>query len=271
MNILIASDDNYINPALVLIKSLIHNTNEDIHVFYMYYSLKQKSIKKLERIFKDNSGGELSLVRVDSCFFDEAPVYAHFTKETYFRFLADKYLPQDIDKVLYLDPDIVINGSIQDFYSRSFYDSNNKEMALVACEEKEISKNYTHLQELNMPEKCKYFNAGVLLINLKLMRKEFDIENVYSILTNYKNGLVYLDQDILNMLFHDKVIFEDYRLYIHFAGPSKPWKYGYKYCGKDIYLKHVHLANMYSWYLKSVITSSKPYIIKKIKKAIKKN
>lgn len=231
------------------------------------------------------------MVRVDSCFFDEAPVYAHFTKETYFRFLADKYLPQDIDKVLYLDPDIVINGSIQDFYSRSFYDSNNKEMALVACEEKEISKNYTHLQELNMPEKCKYFNAGVLLISLKLMRKEFDIENVYSILTNYKNGLVYLDQDILNMLFHDKVIFEDYRLYnimphnilddqrdliqrasvIHFAGPSKPWKYGYKYCGKDIYLKHVHLANMYSWYLKSVITSSKPYIIKKIKKAIKKN
>lgn len=198
-------------------------------------------------------------------------------------------MPDDLDRVLYLDPDIVINGSIQDFYSRPFYDSNNNEMALIACEEKEISKNYTHLQELDMPENCKYFNAGVLLINLKLMKKEFNIESVYSILTNYKNRLAYLDQDILNMLFFDKVIFDDYRLYnlmphnisnnqqsiikqariIHFAGPSKPWKYGYEHGGKDIYLKYVRLATQYFWYERSKVVSFFIYCKKWIRRKIK--
>ena len=46
MNILIASDDNYISPSLALVKSLCSNCNEKIHVFYLYSKLKEKAVSQ---------------------------------------------------------------------------------------------------------------------------------------------------------------------------------------------------------------------------------
>lgn len=190
---------------------------------------------------------------------------------------------------MYLDPDIVVNGSILDFYNQCF-DKDDCEKTIVACEEVQLTKNKEVHINLGIPIDAKYFNAGVLLINLNLLRKNFDINNVVSFIKNNEAKLMFLDQDVLNAFYYDNVKYDDYHMYnlmphnlkpsqeemirnakiIHFAGPFKPWKYGYGYFGKKEYEKFIFSSGCVFWYIKSKITSMFPYYIKKLRKAKKR-
>lgn len=287
MNILLASDDNYIYPAIVLIDSVFENNKqEDINIFYMFSYLTESSKRKLKKIVELHSG-KITFIQVDDTMFNDAPVCAHFTKETYFRFFACVLLPQNMDRVLYLDPDIVVNGDIKNFYSQTFKE-DDKEFSFVVCEEKELSKDESLKKTLNIPSNKRYFNAGVLLINLNLLRQTYDINTIFHYIENYKEKIKYQDQDILNALYWDNVKFDDYYMYnymphsiknnknlhnariIHYAGPDKPWKFGYKYSGKDIYKKYVKHSGAVFWFYKSQVKNLIINMPKTIKKSIKR-
>ena len=171
MNILLASNDYYVFPATVLIESLLINHRDtDVHIFYMYDTLKEKSKKKLQKLVERSSNGTLTLVPVNQDVFRDAPVNTYFTKETYFRFLAASCLPAEVSRVLYLDVDIMVKGSILDFYSQSFVE-NGAERSFVVCEERDLTINKQIHENLNLPENSKYFNAGVLLMNLDKLER----------------------------------------------------------------------------------------------------
>ena len=289
MNILLASDDNYVIPATVLMESIFQNHRDtDIHIYYLFYSLREESIKKLQKLVDLNANGRLSLVPIDQKLFSDAPICAHFTKEAYFRLLAAACLPEETDRVLYLDPDIVVNGSLVDFYSQSFFE-NGVEKSFVVCEERELTKNKEVHEKLNLPYNAKYFNSGVLLMNLSKLRREFNLEAVLRLIQKIKDKLNYPDQDLLNVLYYGDVIYDDCRKFnyipyyyansstvlspdariVHFAGSRKPWKYGYPYHGKYLYRKYANLSGNSFWLFMSKVKTCFPYYRSKVKKIIK--
>lgn len=111
-----------------------------------------------------------------------------------------------------------------------------------------------------MPENCKYVNSGVMMMNLALLREQQNTEEVFEYIREYKNRLIFPDQDVINGLYGDRIIPIDPKIYnlseryylfynlhpknkehkidlewvrrntviIHYCGKNKPWKENYR-------------------------------------------
>jgi len=108
---------------------------------------------------------------------------------------------------------------------------------------------------LDMDEESPYINSGVMLMNLEILRKEQDYQEVFDFIEKRKNFLILPDQDIISSLYGSKIYALDtfrynmtenlYRLHapfekdldlewvrkhsviIHYCGRNKPWKENY--------------------------------------------
>ena len=91
-----------------MLKSLfLNNPGERFNIYLLHTSLKKKELEDL-KFFVESHGSKLNVIDVDEDCFSDAPVLFHYTKEMYFRLLSYQLLPNDIDKILYLDPDILV-------------------------------------------------------------------------------------------------------------------------------------------------------------------
>ena len=145
-------------------------------------------------------------------------------------------LPNEIEKVLYLDADTIIRGPIDKLYQEDISDVFVK--AFI-----DLGSNKKHVTSLYIDHA--YFNSGVMLMNFKLMREVWNMTLIERAINNLKDKLEYPDQDILNILIPSKKLkfFPNYRfnfqagymldkeydfndiLIIHYVGPLKPWNH----------------------------------------------
>lgn len=249
MNILIAPNDYYVMPSIVLLQSLFDVAEEQLDIYLMYSALEKTNLDKLKG-FIEQRGGIFHPVFVNAQAFDTANVSGHITLETYYRLLAQDLLPSELDRVLYLDADIIVAKSLRDFYNMPFEKADGTPCYYVVCEGPGISKHAWNVYDtLEIPYEYPYFNAGVLLINLSLLRKTFDTNTSLAYIRRKGKDLHNHDQDTLNALFYDKVKYVDWHIYnqtilrisdhqeaklrlenakiIHYAGPDKPWNPAY--------------------------------------------
>lgn len=107
MNLLLTLDENYLTPCAVLLDSFFaSNPNEQSTTVYLLHSAI--SDDKLEELagFCSGFGAELKPIAVDAALFENAPTSKRYPKEMYYRLLSPLILPQEVERVLYLDPDI---------------------------------------------------------------------------------------------------------------------------------------------------------------------
>ena len=250
MNILVTVNSKYIRPLKVMLKTLFINNRNNFNIYLMHSSLTKEEISDLDE-FISKDGSKLFLVKIGDELFSEAPVVLHYSKEMYYRLLAFKVLPKDIDKILYLDPDIIIINSIEELYN-----TNIEEYLYAAAFHDRISVKEVNKLRLYPYEIEEYFNSGVMLMNLSLLRKKVDENEIYEFVENNKNRLILPDQDIINSLYSkqikklDEILYNYdpryYRYYklatkgkadmdyiinntsiIHFCGKKKPWNNNY--------------------------------------------
>lgn len=289
MNILCATNNGYVSPCLTMLQSLFENCNDEIVVWYLYTELSDKNKKRIKKLVESKNNGTLQLVKVEDEIFTDAPVLSHFSKEMYYRILAAKLLPVTIDRVLYLDSDIIVKDNIDEFYYQDFT-INNKEKLFVVCPDQiDDFHNQEYHIRLKIPMEKTYFNSGVILMNLKMMRQEVKLPQVFSYISENREKLILPDQDLLNALYYDKVIVDDkkYNLMlssysptsfqkfneakiIHFTGAYKPWKYGYYKMGGELFKEYTFKAGCGIWYIKSKTTTWLRTRQKALKKFLKK-
>ena len=245
MNILITLNDTYAMPSFVMIESLLEHNNSDITLFVMFQSLNEANIKQFEMLEKKHKGCEVKLLRIDTTRFSDSYTSIHITREAYFRLLAQYYIPDWVKRCLYLDPDIIVNRNLEQFYNSDF-----ESCYYIVCEGPGVSgKDYSVYDTLSIPHKEKYFNSGVMLMNLEILRHEVQEEKIIDYITRMGEKLRYHDQDVLNGLYWSRVKYADWHIYnqtilhirnrneakqrlknaaiIHYAGSDKPWKYNY--------------------------------------------
>ena len=127
---------------------------------------------------------------------------------TYYRLLLARFLPKEIEKVLYLDTDMLAQGDIRECFSIDLGENivgavldvsawhNNR---VIIPREK-----YIHLPSFTINSNY-YFNSGFLLINLKAWR-QYDVESqCIQVMKEYK--VLCPDQDALHRVIQDKVVF----------------------------------------------------------------
>jgi len=251
MNLLVTLDSKYIRPLKVMLTSLFsNNPGEDFNIYLMHSSIRKDEIADIER-FVNSYGQKLSEVKIDDGYFNNAPVILHYTKEMYYRLLSYKFLPQELDRILYLDPDILVINPI-----RKLYDLDLDGYLYAAAYHSVIAVKEINRIRLYPYRIAAYFNSGVLLMNLKLQRQLIDEEEIYTFIEKNRSKLIMPDQDIINALFSRQIKCIDEKLYnydvryykyykvtsnnvfdmdhimrntvfLHFCGKRKPWHKGY--------------------------------------------
>lgn len=253
INILVTLNANYLKPLRVMLYSLfLSNPQERFAVYVMHSSLNSEEIKELRRLCAEQGNGSmLKEIEVDSRSFADAPTLLHYTKEMYYRLLAFRFLPAELDRILYLDPDILVLNPV-----RELYDLELDHHLYAAAYHNLISIKEINKLRLNPYKIEAYYNSGVLLMNLQLQRELIHEQEIYEFVEYNRAKLIMPDQDIINALYakqiksieeklynYDARYYRFYKLtsnglwdmehvientvFLHFCGKRKPWKKDY--------------------------------------------
>ena len=232
MHIAFGVNDTYAEPLETCITSLLwHNQNSRIYLYVLHESLSPEKRKSLAELTAPFPNSRISFIQTSiPNEFNNLLKHSTITKETFLRFSLPALLPTHVDKALYLDADIVINGPIQ-----SFFDTPLQDHILAATPD---AYKETYLSLLKTYGVQEYVNAGVLLLNLKVIREEHLLPEVYRFIqANLHNPRIKLaDQDVINILWQQRTLIQD-RIYnmdmrkisdktgliLHYAGHPKPW------------------------------------------------
>lgn len=193
INIAYAPDDNFTNLALVSMASALENNqNNEIEFTILYSNLLKKSIDAFD-ILKKYENCKIRFVKVDENIFDGFPLASWTTVQTWFR-TALSELCSDLDRVLYVDCDTLILGDLSELFSM---DLSNNLIAGVT----DIVGVQNHVRRLSISDD-KYFNAGVILFNTKLMREQ----QTFIEIEKFAKGrsLECADQDAINKVIENR-------------------------------------------------------------------
>lgn len=201
MNIMISINREYISYACVMLMSLKdHHKDVELSVYVLHHELNYEDFLKMDEVVGPE-GISLISVYIPKGATREFQI-GNWPEEAAYRLLATDLFAGSMERILHLDVDILITGSILDFYNTSF-DGNY----LVACEDSlpaEVRKK--KCREYGKDEDTLFFNSGVLLFNLEKLAADGFYYSIYAdILHKYPAiRIEYPDQDMLNLLFNEK-------------------------------------------------------------------
>lgn len=265
MNVLLTFDDNYCSHAGVVIASFVAN-NAGTHDFYIVSDFISEDNKRKLRVCAPTS--HFHFIGIDKQHAELLPLGKVMANQyvsiaTYYRLFALTLLPSSIERILYVDSDIVFLRNVSELYNERF----QPHCCLLALEESPIMAR-KGVQRLDYPKEYSYFNAGVLLLNMHNIRKKYNVDQALKYASSHT--IIFHDQDILNGLFHDKKSFFPLKynvldsflirnthlpqryekqaeaLYhpaiLHFSGPLKPWFMECRNPYQHLYEKYLELT-----------------------------
>ena len=235
-----ATDDNYLPFLAVTLQSLRENSSLDYdYKIYVLHSGVRKEFEEKIMHFSQE-GFEVEFTDVTEPL-KEISSHLHlrdyYTCTTYFRVFIAQMFPQ-YDKALYLDCDTVILGDVSALYN---YDLGDNLIAGAPCEGVNSFEVYReYVRKVDGLDPDYFFNAGVVLMNLKAFREENFYGQFADLLKKYQFTLIQ-DEDYLNVLCQDRVLRlprawnktpvgkdllprEDLRI-VHYLMTWKPWRY----------------------------------------------
>ncbi len=211
--VFLISDENYVKYAAVTIKSVLSGTKEKINFYLLDGGISAESKKVIAEII-NATGNSVEFIPMDLSLFQNFPNIAHFSINTYFRYLIPALKP-DIHKALYIDTDMVIKGDISYIYNT---DMENYGIAAVPYIQEDLKlKDFSkYKQQLGISKKHLYFNAGLLLIDCDYWRKHQIGETLMAKTAELHDKLNMPDQDILNIVFNNnyKVLPQQYNIVV---------------------------------------------------------
>lgn len=225
-NIAYSVDNNFIKYAII---SIIKNDKEKYHFHIFYSNISDDNLDKIKKL--ELEGCALTLYKINVNIFKNMQVKENLPISMYFRLIIPQVLHPFINKVLYLDADIICINKLSDIFS---YNLKNKIAGVI---NHAYIDPYVSSLSLNNTEY--YFNSGVMLINTEEWKSNKILEKFLIKIneSNYK----YPDQDVLNILLENKILYldgkynrfienvrkNDNTTLIHYTGTPKPWKAWY--------------------------------------------
>ncbi len=270
MNILLCPNNYYTMPAMALLASIFKYNKCELNFYIIHSDLSEKNVKKIEKFVLKN-GAAIKFYKIKTSDLGDLPVSNHITVETYYRLLAFELLPKNLDRVFYLDSDIIVHGSLEAFYNTSFSMDDGKEAMFIACEGPGVSqRDFSVYDSLNIPHDKLYCNGGVMMMNLNAMRKELTKNSFWEFIAEHHNVLKYHDQDTINAMFYDRIKYLDWHIWnqtilhikdrneaiyrlqnsiiLHYAGVDKPWKVNYKSWWLREFWNHMKIVDKVGFY-----------------------
>lgn len=270
MNILYTTNDQFVGKVGAGICSVFENNKdmEQIHIFIAGQEITKENCEKFQKL-ADNYQREITILELG-----DLQEYLDFSFDTngwnpivLARLLLDRYLPEDVERILYLDGDTIVIDSLRELWTMDM-----KGCVLGGCIEATVNKKQK--KDLEM-ENLPYINAGVLLIDLKKWRLEQVGTRILEYYRIHDGNLFANDQDAINGCLKENICYlppryNFYNIYwfysykilkklmgnawyyaeeiyqesiahpaiIHYLGEERPWRKGNRHKFKEQYKQY---------------------------------
>ena len=159
MDLLVTLDQNYLGPLRVLLGSLfLNDPGEEFHIYMIEEGLTGAQVEELSQLCRAHHS-QLHPLEVPDGLFTDAPVVRYYSRAMYYRLLAAELLPRELDRVLYLDPDILVIRPVRPLYETQLGDS-----LLAAASHSGLTgmSDYVNKIRLSNYEAESYYNSGAV-------------------------------------------------------------------------------------------------------------
>jgi lipopolysaccharide biosynthesis glycosyltransferase len=302
-----AADNNYAMPLSVTLRSAIENfkSNRRLVLFVIDGGIEEQNKQKITKTFASKQV-DFQFLQPNDALLSGMQLSERFTLAKFHRLLIAELLPSHFSKAIYLDSDMIVTGNLAELW-----DIEIGENHVLAVQDLYIAyvsspgglKNY---RELGIPSTQKYFNSGVLVINLNKWRTNRVGMKVITYVRDNEDILTLQDQEGLNAIlagkwgeldlrwnqityihnyqaWPDSQLKNDLKLrykeladkpyVIHFTSSKKPWKPGCKHPKKIFffyYLSMTAYANLLPYFCSQSFLDFCQFCVWKLRRTIKK-
>ena len=266
LEIVVTCDEGYLGPLRTMLLSLrANNRAGSIRVWILHRGIPQLALESLA-VFCGHIEIELAPRMVDQALFAHTRSSERYPQEMYYRMLAPHVIDSDIDRALYLDPDILIINPLTPLFDIVLGDC-----VFAAASHTDAVHPATALNNVRLNTNEVYFNTGVILIDMRRAKALIDPDEIFAFAMEHERKLLFPDQDIFNALYGertlpvpDQVWNYDARKYLdniirtggeatldwvmnntailHFCGRDKPWAPKYRGQFAALYKHYATLA-----------------------------
>lgn len=202
-HIALCFDNNFVMQAGVTLLSIVRSNKNSKITFHLFVSnISDKDKKDINSLVDSNCC--VIFYDVNTELLKDCPINQQIHSQSiakYFRILIPTIVDKNIEKILYLDCDIVVLEDLSNLFS---IDLNNKAIGVVYDQKPFEIENFNRLR---IEKEKGYFNSGVMMINNKLWREKNYSKELFNLIEKEKHNLVWEDQDALNMMFSSNKIY----------------------------------------------------------------
>ena len=216
-------NNKYIYPTIVSMTSILEN--RFIHTYYIFYLLVDKITfkladkKKLMNIENKYERCEVNIIEIPKDMIKHANT-KRYPISAYYRLLLSELIP-NLNRIIYLDGDTLIYTDLTEMFNLEM--GKNVMLGFV-------DNAYDKAKKFGI-KTYKYIVSGILLINLKTIRRENISTQFFDFIDKNKDRLAQEDQTVINIVLHGRIDF-------------LPPKYGiWNFCNKKAVLYHNKYSN----------------------------
>lgn len=194
MNVIYASDNNFAEILGVSMLSLFDNNKEcdEITVYILDDGINDDNKAKLTSIAESYNRQLVikEIPNLEEFVGKNICTTSRWTLSAFSRLFLEKLLPESIDKILYIDCDMIVNDSLEELY--------NTDMGENLCAGVWDCMSNGHKACIGLTGNDNYFNTGILLISLENWRKNEICNDFIKFIRNYNTLIPYVDQGVIN-------------------------------------------------------------------------
>ena len=293
IHIALCFDNNFVMQAGVTLLSIVRSNKHNEITFHLFVdNISHEDRENIKSLATDNC--IVIFYDVNTNLLKDCPINPQIHSRSiakYFRILIPTIIDDKIEKILYLDCDIIVVKDLSDFFK---IDLGENAVGVVYDQKPFEIENFNRLK---IDKETGYFNSGVIMINNKVWREKSYSKQLFELIEKEKSNLKWEDQDALNMMFSNNkllysleynlqndMLYIDNKIYwkdreqlnqainhpsiIHFCG-NKPWNKSCKHPYKQLWLSYLYDTPWKNYHLKE--NSLKEKMAKGIKKLLMKH
>ena len=296
IHIAAACDEAYAMPLAVMLRSLADNlgVGRSAVAHIIFDTLSSVARTRLQAsVTTDRLHIQWVPVNPVGCASVSTPIraYDHISPVSYFRLLLPDALPAQLQRVIYLDCDLVVLGDMGTLWDIDLNDHYAAAVPELTADSHLVSspQGIRLWRELGLAADLEQFNSGVLLINLDKWRAEFVKQRALVYLEKAADWLRWHDQEALNVVFAGDWLRLDVRwnltmrhlmksvpvtykppCIIHYHSAEKPWHAGYPFALADVFFDYLDRTAWSGWRPEHLPLTGIRRFAKRLEKAVHK-
>ena len=239
------TDGSYARPLSVMLRSAVDNLAQDCSLlaYVLYSEVSEEDRDRVRRSISDTRC-TIRWISVDTSTIAGVPLWGRMPVSTYFKLFLTDLLPVEVTRAVWLDCDVLVCGDLAELWNTELggYEAAAVQDQLVPL----VSSRggVARHRNLGIAADSKYFNAGVMVIDVAAWRTRHVTTKALDYLKRQWKSVVFWDQEGLNVAlagrwselpprwnynvslpFNRRPAGRASPMILHFAGMLKPWIY----------------------------------------------